>query len=205
MKQATLQLILAALWATTACLAAGCATQPPPTPVVVQATPKPLPIPPDPYATLPTDVAEAIKNNQTPTLQHGITTVEAYSPDAEYELNLQPLKVVQIRLAPDESTTKDDTKLGDVTRWGTLIGQHTVLVFPKDSPTPLTVPGAQARIPGAPNMHSNLVIATNQGRYYTFDLRIRKPFTPSIQFYYPSDVRAQAAAREATLKLQQGQ
>ena len=46
----------------------GCATTPPP-PVVVQAPPAPAPtpsIPSDPYASLPPDVAEAIKHNETP-------------------------------------------------------------------------------------------------------------------------------------------
>lgn len=179
-----------------ALLVYGCAQQQPaPVPVVVQAAPAPTPAPiPDPYASLSPDVAAAIKHGDTPTLQHGITTLFPYSPDLQYPLNCQPLHVVQIRLESDEQTTKDDTKLGDSDRWGTLIGQHTVLVFPKDSPTPITVPGAQVVIPGAPNMHSNLAIATNRGRYYTFDLRIRKPFTPSVSFYYPDDVRAQAAA-----------
>src|ERR1700730_6689622 len=47
-----------------AALFTGCAaTPPPPPPVVVQAAPTPAPIP-DPYASLSSDVAEAIKHNQ---------------------------------------------------------------------------------------------------------------------------------------------
>jgi hypothetical protein len=100
-----------------ACLV-GCASQPPPPPpVIVQAAPTPAPIL-DPHASLSSDVAEAIKHNQTPTLQHGITWVEPYSPDLQYPLHCKPLHVTQIRLQLDESTDKDDIKVGDKDRWG---------------------------------------------------------------------------------------
>lgn len=91
----------------------GCAaTPPPPPPVVVQAAPTPAPIP-DPYAGLPPDVADAIKHNQTPTLHHGITLVQPYSPDLQYPLDCQSLHVTEVRLRDDETTDKDDVKVGD--------------------------------------------------------------------------------------------
>jgi Conjugal transfer protein len=195
-----------------------CASQPPPQPpVVVQATPTPTPIPPDPYATLPTDEAEAIKHNQTPILQHNGTVVYPYSPDFHYTLNCKPLHVVMIRLQDNETTTKDNVKVGDVTRWNTIVGDHTVLVFPLDSPTPITVPGSQVTVPAAPNLITNLAIhstlhlpdgSTTSGLDYIFDpveiAKSGKPFTEKVEFYYPQLVRAQAAARETALK-QQGQ
>src|SRR6266436_854244 len=137
----------------------GCTTQAPPPPPVVVAAPAPTPTPiPDPYASLPSYVAEAIKHNQTPTLQHGITTVWPYSADRVYPLNCAALHVTQIRLRDDETTDKDNVKVGDKDRWGTIVGDHTVLIFPLGSTTSITVPGAQVRIPADPNMKTNLVI-----------------------------------------------
>jgi type IV secretory pathway VirB9-like protein len=181
----------------------GCASQPPPPPIIVQAapTPTPTPVPPDPYESLPSDVTEAIKHNQTPTLQHGITLVQPYSPDLQYPLNCQPLHVTQIRLRDDETTDKDDVKVGDHDRWGTIIGDHSVLIFPKGTNTNITVPGAQVTIPRDPNMITNLVIHTSMGNDYVFNpVKLGKPFTQKVEFYYPELVRAQAAVREAALK-----
>lgn len=184
---------------------AACASQPPPPPMVV---PTPAPTPqaiPDPYATLSSDVAEAIKHNQTPTLQHGITTLYPYSPDEAYPLNCQKLHVTQIRLRDDETTDKDNVKIGDVSRWGTIVGQHSVLVFPTGSTSAITVPGAPIRIPADPEMVSNLAIQTSAGRNYVFNpvKEVKKnsqSFTQAIEFYYPDLVRAQAAARDAAIK-----
>jgi type IV secretory pathway VirB9-like protein len=182
----------------------GCATQaPPPAPVVVQPAPPPPLIPPDPYAGLSSDVAYAIKHNETPTLRHGITTVWPYNPDWAYPLNCQPLHVTQIRLRPDETTTKDDVKIGDRDRWGTIVGNHTVLVFPLGSDVPISVPGAQQTIPRDPGMITNLAIHTSMGNDYIFNpVRIAKPFTQAVSFYYPDQVRADDAARQAALKEQ---
>jgi hypothetical protein len=187
-----------------------CASQPPPPPVVAQATPTPTPIPSDPYATLPTDVAEAIKHNQTPTLRHGITLVQPYSSDLRYPLNCQSLHVTQIRLRDDETTDKDNVKVGDKDRWGTIIGDHTVLIFPLGSNTSITVPGAQITIPADPHMVTNLVIHTTMhlpngklipGNDYIFDpVKLSKPFTEKIEFYYPDYVRAQDAARKQAMQ-----
>jgi type IV secretory pathway VirB9-like protein len=180
----------------------GCATQPPPAPVVVQAAPTPKPIvPPDPYASLPTDVAQAIKHNETPTLHHGITLVQPYSPDLQYPLNCQPLRVTQIRLRDDETTDKDNVKVGDKDRWGTIIGNHTVLIFPLGTNTGITVPGAQLTIPADPHMVTNLVIHTSMGNDYVFNpVKIGKPFTEKVEFYYPGYVRAQDAARKQVMQ-----
>lgn len=184
---------------------AGCASQPPP-PVIVQAAPKPPPppaIPSDPYANLPTDVAEAIKHNQTPTLQHGITRVEAYSPDRQYPLLCQRLHVTEIRLRPDETTDKNNVKVGDKERWGTIIGDHTVLIFPEASPTSITVAGAQLTIPGEPNMVTNLVIHTSAGNDYVFNpvkATGRKDFDQAIAFYYPEYTRARDAYRKQLIQ-----
>jgi type IV secretory pathway VirB9-like protein len=183
---------------------AGCAAQPPP-PVVVQAapTPAPPPIPPDPYAALSSDVAYAIKHNETTTLRHGITLVQPYSADLQYPLNCQPLHVTQIRLRPDETTDKDDVKVGDKDRWGVIVGDHTVLIFPLGSDVPITVPDAQQTIPRDPDMITNLVIHTSLGNDYVFNpVRIARPFTQAVEFYYPQQVRADDAARQAALKEQ---
>jgi type IV secretory pathway VirB9-like protein len=181
----------------------GCAAQPEPQPVpVAVATPAPKPpIPDDPYIGLPADVAAAIRNDQTPTFHHGITWVQPYSPDLQYPLHCLPLHVTQIRLAPDETTDKNNVKVGDKNRWGTIIGKHTVLIFPLGTNVSITVPGAQQTIPADPNMVTNLVISTNKGHEYVFNpVRIGKPFTEAIAFYYPDEVRAQYAARQTALK-----
>jgi type IV secretory pathway VirB9-like protein len=167
----------------------------------VQAAPTPKPIPPDPYATLLTDVAYAIKHNETPTLHHGITLVQPYSPDLQYPLNCQLLHVTQIRLRDDESTDKDNVKVGDKDRWGTIIGDHTVLIFPLGTNTSITVPGAQVTIPADPHMQTNLVIHTTMGNDYVFNpVKIGKPFTEKVEFYYPDYVRAQDAARKQAMQ-----
>ena len=195
--------MLGILLSSVAFMFSGCAQQPPPAPVIVQAPPKPVPppIPADPYASLPPDVAAAIRNNETPTFHHGITWVQPYSPDLQYPLLCQPLHVTQIRLAPDETTDKNNVKVGDKNRWGTIIGKHTVLVFPLGTNLSITVPGAQQTVPADPNMMTNLVISTNKGHEYVFNpVKIGKPFTEAIAFYFPDEVRAQYAARQAALK-----
>lgn len=182
---------------------AGCAAQPQPQPVpVAVATPAPKPpIPDDPYVGLPADVTAAIRNDQTPTFHHGITWVQPYSPDLQYPLLCQPLHVTQIRLAPDEVTDKNNVKVGDKNRWGTIIGKHTVLIFPLGTNVSITVPGAQSSIPADPNMVTNLVISTNKGHEYVFNpVKIGKPFTEAIAFYYPDEVRAQYTARQTALR-----
>lgn len=191
----------------------GCAAKPPPAPApvpVAVATPAPV-IPPDPYASLPPDEAQAIKQNQTPTLHHGITWVEPYSPDLQYPLHCRALRVTQIRLRPDERTDKDNVKVGDKDRWGTIVGEHSVLIFPLGSNTSITVPGAQLTIPADPHMATNLIIHTTltkgepgSGNDYVFNpVDMKGSYTEAMEFYYPDWVRAQAATREAALKQQE--
>src|SRR5215469_12872890 len=144
---------------------AGCAAQPVASPQVVvkhdlAPPPKPV-IPDDPYLSLPADVAAAIRSNQSRTFHHGVTWIEPYSPDLQYPLHCKPLHVTQIRLQLDEFTDKDDVKIGDKDRWGTIVGPHSVLVFPLGTNTNITFPGAQVSIPRDPNMVTNLVISTN--------------------------------------------
>ena len=187
----------------------GCATQPPPPVPVAVAIPPPPPKPPipdDPYLGLPADVADAIRNNQTPTFHHGITWVWPYSPDLQYPLYCQPLHVTQIRLQPDETTDKNNVKIGDKNRWGTIIGKHTVLVFPLGINVSITVPGAQQTIPADPQMITNLVISTSKGHQYVLNpVKIGKPFTEAAEWYYPDEIRNQYAARQTALKEAQGQ
>lgn len=180
----------------------GCSTPPPPPVVtaapVAVATPT---VPPDPYAGMPSDEAEAIKHNETPILHHGITTIFPYSPDLQYPLHCAALHVTQVRLREDETTDKDNVKVGDQDRWGTIIGQHSVLIFPKGTNRTITVPGAQFSIPADPQMITNLVIHTTLGNDYVFNpVDMKKPYTQAVNFYYPELVRAQAAARQAALK-----
>lgn len=184
----------------------GCAPQQPPPPVVVQAAPTPVPtlyIPPDPYADLSGDEVWAIQHNDLRTLYHGITTVYAYSPDTEYPLHCQRLHVTEIRLRPDEVTNKDNVKIGDKDRWGVIVGDHTVLVFPTGSSTSISLPGAQMTIPADPDMVTNLAIHTSLGNDYIFDpvrATSKKDYDRAVAFYYPESVRQQAAEREAALK-----
>jgi hypothetical protein len=182
----------------------GCAT-PQPAPVIVQAPApiaKPTPIS-DPYTDLPTDEADAIRHGRDQVFHHGVTTVMPYSPDRAYKLNCQPLHVTQVRLAPNETTDKNNVRIGDKNRWGTLIGDHVVLIYPRGHNTTITVsvPGAQVSAAPDPDMKTNLVIATSLGNVYTFDpVEIGKPFTEAVEFYYPLKVRAQDAARQAAIK-----
>jgi hypothetical protein len=116
--------------------------------------------------------------------------------------------VTQIRLRDDETTDKDNVKVGDKDRWGTIVGDHTVLIFPLGSTTSITVPGAQVAIPADPHMVTNLAIHTTlhlpngeltAGNDYMFDpvkeLKASKSFTEKVEFYYPDWVRQQDAAR----------
>lgn len=191
-------------WLCITILVAGCTAQPVPQPVIVQApTPAPTPkvIPPDPYTKLPTDVVQAIKHNETPTLHHGITTVFPYSPDQKYQLNCQPLHVTQIRLRDDESTDKNNVQVGDKERWGILIGQHSVKIFPLGTNVSITVPNTQVIVPPDPKMITNLAIHTDKGNDYTFDpVKIGKPFTEKVEFYYPDYIKQLDAERKQEMK-----
>jgi hypothetical protein len=211
--------------------ACGCATQPPPQIIVKHdlAPPPKVTVPVDPYLSLPSDIASAIRNGDTTTVfRHGMTTVYPWSPDRKYAVNCQPNMAVQIRLRYDEDTDANDTVLGDSERWSVKVGHHVVLLKPLGTNQPvaiqktLAVPatgGPQNKTPAVPAtfdvrppdpaMITNLDITTTttsgQTRTYTLMLRLRKPFTDAIEWYYPDQVRAEYAAHEAALKQVQSQ
>ena len=189
-----------------AALLAGCATTPPPpAPVVMRApAPKP-PIPPDPYLGMPSDEAYAIQHNQTPTLQHGISLIYPYSQDLAYPINCQPLEGTEIILGPGEFTSEKNVIIGDPNRWDMTIGDGVVLIKPARTPQTISS-GPQDPVPevhpGAINMNTNLHIHSNL-RDYTVLVRVRRPLTQQVEWYYPDSTRAQAAARAQALKEQQ--
>jgi type IV secretory pathway VirB9-like protein len=164
----------------------GCTSRISPPPIVKIAK-KELYIPPDPYRGLSPDVRTAIESNETSTLRNGITTVFAYSPDLQWTIYCRPLRVTEIRLNQDEFTDKDDVVVGDSVRWGIRIGAQAVMVEPL---------GTAAD----PSMTTNLVIHTNRRSYHLL-LRLRSHYMDAVAWYYPDEVRATAAQREAALKL----
>jgi type IV secretory pathway VirB9-like protein len=167
----------------------GCATKATPPPVIEVAPPpkEQVYIPPDPYAGLPPDVRAAIERKQTPTLRNGITTIFPYSPDTAWIIDCAPLRATELRLGPGEYTDKDSVVLGDSVRWAVRVGLHSVMVEPL---------GTSAD----PKMTTNLIISTNQHSYHLM-LRLRSRYMNSVAWYYPEEVRAAEAQRQAALKL----
>jgi type IV secretory pathway VirB9-like protein len=143
-------------------------------------------IPSDPYQGLPADVVAAIKSGSTETIENGITTIYLYSPDEQWIVNCQPLEATEIRLAPDEYTDKDSAVLGDSVRWDIKVSGQAVMVKPLGDALD-------------PKMTTNLVIHTDK-RSYHLQLRIHKPFSAAVQWYYPETVKAKDAARQAAIK-----
>lgn len=173
----------------------GCASAPPPPPpVIVQApTPTPTPTPPiDPNSALPPDAMSAMKSGSTEMVQTGIADFYRYDPNSEWEINVQPFTATEIRLAPDETTSEDNVSLGDSERWDAKIGDHTVLVKAKASNVYLD-PKTGKRVPGDFDVRGNVVIATTQGRVYHIELRLKKPVTPVIAWYYSESTPAAAS------------
>jgi type IV secretion system protein VirB9 len=163
----------------------GCASQPPPLPMVQVAPPpkKQIVIPPDPMADLTPDVQAAIRDHQTPTLHDGIATIIPYSPNQAWTIDCAPLRATEIRLNPDETTDKDSVVLGDSLRWAIKVSRQAVMVEPL---------GTSAD----PNMVTNLIIATNRRSYhFLLQLRPKKPMA-AIAFYYPDDIRQLESARQ---------
>jgi conjugative transfer protein CagX len=203
-------------------LLAGCAATPPPPQIIVQhdlaPPPKPV-IPSDPYTSLPPDIAAAIKAGDTTTVfRHNTDVIYPYSPDKKYAVNCQPNMAVQVRLRDDEETDGNDAVLGDSERWSIKIGSHTIMLKPLGTDKAIaiqkTLPGGTQQNPEPatfdtrppdPDMITNLTIMTTKGRYYELVLRIRKPFTDAISWYYPADVQQEYAAHEAALKQVQTQ
>jgi type IV secretion system protein TrbG len=162
----------------------GCATQPPPVPIVQVAPPpkQQIVIPPNPMADLTPAVQAAIRDHQTPTLHDGIATIYAYSPNQSWNLYCAPLRATEIRLNPDETTDKDSVILGDSLRWAIKVSRQAVMV---------EALGTSAD----PNMVTNLIVATDR-RSYHFTLRLRSKPMAAVAFYYPDDVRQLQAARQ---------
>jgi len=77
--------------------------------------------------------------------------------------------------------------LGDSVRWALRIGLHSVMVEPLGTPAD-------------PHMTTNLIISTNQRSYHLM-LRVRSRYMSSVAWYYPEEVRAAEAQREAASKL----
>lgn len=201
---------------------AGCAATSPPPQIIVKhdlAPPPKLIPPPDPYASLPSDIAAAIKAGDTTTIfRHGTDVIFPYSPEMKYLVNCEPNMAVQIRLRDDEDTDENNAVLGDSDRWSIKIGMHTVLLKPLGTNRAIAiektlpsgtqqnpVPATFDVRPPDPDMKTNLVITTDKGRRYELVLRIRKPFTDAISWYYPQAVQQEYAAHEAALKQVQTQ
>lgn len=175
-----------------AALLTGCAVQPSTTPPpqippsLIAAPAKHIEVPPDPLNALAPDVRQAIDGTQRPTLHHGITTEFAYSPDAEWTVYCQPLRVTEIQLSPDEHAKKNGVDIGDSARWGVEIGDQTVMVKP--------LADASNK-----NMTTNLVIHTDHRSYHLL-LQLSRRFMPAIAWYYPDDVKTAQAARQSALQ-----
>ena len=170
-----------------AVLAAGCATRQPPQPqpapyvpaALVNPPPKPIEIPPDPMAALPSGVQQAMRTKQMRALHEGITTLFPYNAHTQPTINCQVLRVTEIVLNPDESVKADGIGAGDTERWDIKPLANRVLIKPKE-----------------PGIATDLIIVSSQ-RSYHFTLRTRDPYMPQVAFYYPDDL-AQAEARRQT-------
>jgi type IV secretion system protein TrbG len=176
-----------------AALVAGCAVQPstpaPPPQIPASLTTAPtkhIEVPPDPLNGLAPDVRQAIEGNQRPTLHHGITTVFAYSPDSQWTVYCQPLRVTEIQIGPDEHAMKNGVDIGDSARWGVEIGDQTVMVKP--------LADASNK-----NMTTNLVIHTDHRSYHLL-LRLSTRFMSAVAWYYPDDVKIAQATWQTALK-----
>ncbi len=169
-------------------LLTGCALQPPaPTPApyvpaaLVNPAAKPVDVPPDPLATLPPDVREAVLNGQPRPLHKGIVTLFPYDPYSQPLINCRVLRVTEIDFAPDEKVTTEGIGIGDSERWAVQPAGNRVLVKPKEA-----------------GIATDLIVATSK-RSYHLGLRTHAPYMPEASFYYPDDIRTAAAERTAAL------
>ena len=169
-------------------LLTGCTLQPPaPTPApyvpaaLVNPAAKPVDVPPDPLATLPPDVREAVLNGQPRPLRKGIVTLFPYDAYSQPLINCQVLRVTEIDFAPDEKVTTEGIGIGDSERWAVQPAGNRVLVKPKEA-----------------GIATDLIVATSK-RSYHLGLRTHAPYMPEASFYYPDDIRTAAAERTAAL------
>jgi len=86
---------------------------------------------------------------------------------------------------------------GDPTRWSAKVGQGVVLVKPTGSNQYLDDKGHV--VAGDYNMVSNLIIHTDQHNY-TLLLKLGKPYTQAVGWFYPEEVQAAEAAHEQAIK-----
>ena len=178
----------------------GCASTPPA--VVASApipTPTPVIIPPDPYSALSPDVVQAIRTGEPGPLQEGITKTYKYSPDEQWTINVQPFEATEIRLSPDEDTDDNNVILGDPDRWDEKVGEHVVLVKAKASDKYVD-PKTGRPTPGDYDVRGNVVIHTTKGRVYHIQLKLKRPPTPVITWFYPEEVKAEETVRVAAIK-----
>lgn len=173
-------------------LFAGCvAATPPPAPLPPAPPPPPpkaeIVIPPDPAAGLNPQILAAINRGDEGPIVRGDTTYYAYDPDLPpINLIAQAFHPNEIRLNSDETVSKDSIVLGDITGWRYNIGDHVVWVEPLGDTKDI-------------NMTTTLDIATSQGRYYHFHLRLGRKPTGPVAYYYSDDFKRQQAARDAAL------
>src|SRR5712691_9437037 len=170
-------------------LLTGCTLQPPaPTPApyvpaaLVNPAAKPVDVPPDPLATRPPDVREAVLNGQPRPLRKGIVTLFPYDAYNQPLINCQVLRVTEIDFAPDEKVTAEEIGIGDSERWGVQPAGTRVLVKPKEV-----------------GIATDLIVATSK-RSYHLALRTHAPYMPQASFYYPDEIAAAIAARSDALR-----
>jgi type IV secretion system protein TrbG len=172
-----------------AAIVCGCAAQPPvppPAPYVpaalVNPPPKPVTIPADPFAGLPESVREAIISGHPKPLRDGITMLFPYSPHSQPAISCQPLRVTEIVLNSDEKLVDNGVATGDTVRWSIAPVDNRVLVKPTDD-----------------GISTDLLVVTTK-RSYHFTLRTRTPYVAQVMFYYPADILAAEAERNAALR-----
>jgi type IV secretion system protein TrbG len=171
-------------------LLSGCAAVQAPAPTraayvpasLVNPPPKPVYVPPDPLATLLPDVRNAVLSGQPRPLHKGIATLFPYDPYDQPLINCQVLRVTEIVFAPEEKVTAEGLGIGDSERWAVQPAGNRILVKPKET-----------------GIATDLIVATNH-RSYHLGLRTHAPYMPRASFYYPDDVGAAIAARDAALR-----
>jgi type IV secretion system protein VirB9 len=143
---------------------------------------KPSAIPPDPLATLPAAIRDAVVDGEERTLHEGITTIFPYNPHGQPVINCQVLRVTEIVLAPGETVKGDGASAGDTERWDIRPVGGRVLVKPRET-----------------GIATDLIIVTDR-RSYHFTLRTRTSYMAQVAFYYPDDLKAALAARQTALR-----
>jgi P-type conjugative transfer protein TrbG len=171
---------------------AGCAVQPqaptqPYVPAAVTASAgRHIVVPANPLDGLP----QAIRDNlDAPRPIHeGVTTLFPYSADSQYTITCKPLFLTSIKLNSDEHIKKNGLSIGDNVRWALESTDQEVRVKPLE---PL----------GASDMTTGLDIATDK-RSYLLVVKSQGKYMPNVEWYYPEEIKAALAARDAALRAQ---